>query len=145
MQSRSAKQLVLSPDHVKKIKRDVSRHQFDGFLGQPGMNDEKPGPGSYDTQEDEKLRKKYMSKHQKLLAGQTTQTRVRKVGTNLVKANSFIPEFEETQKKLRDLHKYQNSGSKAAGTGPGPGQYNGIRDWKKEQSRKSYNLRMISD
>ena len=38
-----------------------------------------------------------MSKHRKLLAGQNAQSRVGKVGTNLIRATALMPEFEETQ------------------------------------------------
>ena len=38
-----------------------------------------------------------MNKHKKLFAGQNAQNRVSKVGTNLIKATTLMPEFEETQ------------------------------------------------
>ena len=57
----------------------------------------------------------------------------------------MVPEFEETQKKLRALHdqKYiENVG--ATGALSGPGEYAGIRDWRKEATRRSYNLKLAS-
>ena len=75
-----------------------------------------------------------MNKHKKLLDGQNAQNRVGKVGTNLLKAKTVIPEFEETMKKIRDFQKQKfglptDEQGKSGSISPGPGQYGGIRDW----------------
>ena len=69
------------------------------------------------------------------------------MGTNLINAVQ-VPEFEETQQKLQEIFilKYQpNACVKNGAETPGPGQYNGIRDWKKEQIQKSYNSKNLND
>ena len=68
-----------------------------------------------------------------------------KVGKNLSKSKTMVPEYEETKKKLQALHdqKYiENVG--ASSVVSGPGQYSGIRDWRKEATRRSYNLKLAS-
>ena len=60
------------------------------------------GPGSYNIAEQEQKRQKFICKHEKLLARPQQRKGLVKVGQNLVKASSRMPEFEETQKKLQD-------------------------------------------
>ena len=59
------------------------------------------GPGAYNTLEEERIRKKYAAKHEEL-SGINRQRGLIKVGKNLIKANTRVPEYEETQKKLQN-------------------------------------------
>lgn len=58
------------------------------------------GPGAYNTIEEEKVKKKYIAKYDKLFAGATSLRTggrgIVKVGKNLSKAVETVPEYEET-------------------------------------------------
>ena len=125
---------------------------MDMSLFNPGVqsSSEFVGPGAYNTIEDEEKKKKYASKHQSLLKTTTSATKnsgLAKVGKNLI-STKVVPEFEETQRRLKEqqLNKiatntFNQPYKDLDASGPGPGQYSGILDWRIESKRKSYNLR----
>ena len=99
------------------------------------------GPGAYNTIEEEKTRKKYLAKHEKLLAQQVSAKKgLVKVGKNLVNGRA-VPEFEETQKKLQEQFNRKYAQRSPDKNEPGPGAYAGIKNWQQEWKRRSYNLR----
>ena len=128
---------------------------MDLSLFNPGVmsSNEFVGPGAYNTLEEEETKKKYASKHQGLLKTTTSASKksgLAKVGKNFISAKGIVPEFEETQRRLKEQQLRQLADGKFAfsqpyqdleASGPGPGQYSGILDWRIESKRKSYNLR----
>lgn len=107
------------------------------------------GPGAYNTLEEERIKQKYIAKYDKLFTGASLKAGrgIVRVGKNLSKATERVPEYEETQKKLKDqLHQkvklFGGDLPKESGTiEPGPGTYGKIRDWRIDSKRRSFNLK----